>query len=110
MLLMITGVGTAVFVYAGGYLAGHPQQRRLFVLLTLFMVAMIGCVTADNLIAAVRVLGGSPACCPSCWWASTTTDPASRRRRSRRCWSPAPAASRCWRASSCWRRRWAPRR
>ncbi|MCX7691922.1 DUF4040 domain-containing protein [Tepidimonas taiwanensis] len=50
MLLMITGVGTAVFVYAGGYLAGHPHQRRLYVLLTLFMVAMIGCVTADNLI------------------------------------------------------------
>ena len=50
MLLMITGVGTAVFIYAGGYLDGHPQQRRLFVLLTLFMVAMIGCVTADNLI------------------------------------------------------------
>ena len=51
MLLMITGVGTAVFVYAGGYLAGHPQQNRLYVLLSLFMVAMIGCVTADNLIA-----------------------------------------------------------
>ncbi len=50
MLLMITGVGTAVFVYAGGYLAGHPQQRRLYVLLALFMVAMIGCVTADDLI------------------------------------------------------------
>jgi len=50
MLLMITGVGTAVFVYAGGYLEGHPQQLRLFVLLTLFMIAMIGCVTADNLI------------------------------------------------------------
>ncbi|MDP3423477.1 MAG: proton-conducting transporter membrane subunit [Burkholderiaceae bacterium] len=50
MLLMITGVGSAVFVYAGGYLAGHPQQHRLYVLLCLFMVAMIGCVTADNLI------------------------------------------------------------
>ncbi len=50
MLLMITGVGTAVFVYAGGYLAGHPQQNRLYILLTLFMIAMIGCVTADNLI------------------------------------------------------------
>jgi multicomponent Na+:H+ antiporter subunit A len=50
MLLMITGVGTAVFVYAGGYLAGDPQQRRLFVLLTAFMVAMIGCVTADHFI------------------------------------------------------------
>jgi len=50
MLLMITGVGTAVFVYAGGYLAGDPGQRRLYVLLSLFMVAMIGCVTADHLI------------------------------------------------------------
>lgn len=50
MLLMITGVGTAVFIYAGGYLAGHPQQNRLYILLTLFMIAMIGCVTADNLI------------------------------------------------------------
>jgi multicomponent Na+:H+ antiporter subunit A len=50
MLLMITGVGTAVFVYAGGYLAGHPGQRRMYVLLSLFMVAMIGCVVADHLI------------------------------------------------------------
>jgi multicomponent Na+:H+ antiporter subunit A len=48
MLLMITGVGTAVFVYAGGYLAGHPRQRRAYVLLTVFMAAMIGCVTADD--------------------------------------------------------------
>jgi multicomponent Na+:H+ antiporter subunit A len=50
MLLMITGVGTAVFVYAGGYLAGHSGQRRLYVLLSLFMLAMIGTVTADPLI------------------------------------------------------------
>lgn len=49
MLLMITGIGTAVFVYTGGYLAGHPHQQRLYVLLVLFMLAMIGCVTADNL-------------------------------------------------------------
>jgi len=37
MLLMITGVGVAVFTYAGGYLDGHPQQRRLYVLLTMFI-------------------------------------------------------------------------
>lgn len=49
MLLMITGVGSAVFVYAGGYLAGHPGQRRLYLLLSAFMLAMIGCVTADDL-------------------------------------------------------------
>jgi len=50
MLLLITGIGVAVFVYAGGYLAGHPQQNRLYILLTLFMFAMIGTVMADNLI------------------------------------------------------------
>ena len=50
MLLLITGVGTAVFVYAGGYLAGHPQQNRLYIVLIMFMLAMIGCVTADNII------------------------------------------------------------
>ena len=41
MLLMITGVGTAVFIYAGGYLAGHPQQNRLYISLVLFMIAMM---------------------------------------------------------------------
>ena len=50
MLLLITGIGVAVFVYAGGYLAGHPQQKRLYILLSFFMVAMIGTVMADNLI------------------------------------------------------------
>jgi multicomponent Na+:H+ antiporter subunit A len=49
MLLLITGVGTGVFIYAGGYLAGHPHQRRLYGALTAFMLAMIGCVTADDL-------------------------------------------------------------
>lgn len=48
MLLMITGIGTGVFIYAGGYLDGDPQQKRLYILLSLFMLAMIGCVTADN--------------------------------------------------------------
>lgn len=50
MLLLILGVGSAVFVYAGGYLAGHPQQRRAYFLLTLFATAMAGCVSADNLL------------------------------------------------------------
>ncbi|MDO5652545.1 MAG: proton-conducting transporter membrane subunit [Brachymonas sp.] len=50
MLLLILGVGSAVFVYAGGYLAGHPQQRRAYLLLTLFATAMVGCVSADNLL------------------------------------------------------------
>ena len=49
MLLLITGIGTGVFIYAGGYLAGHPHQRRLYGALAAFMLAMIGCVLADDL-------------------------------------------------------------
>lgn len=50
MLALITGVGTWVFVYASGYLAHEPRRGRLFAVLLLFMLAMIGAVTADNVI------------------------------------------------------------
>ncbi|MBV7435028.1 DUF4040 domain-containing protein [Cardiobacteriaceae bacterium TAE3-ERU3] len=50
MLSLIYGVGLAVFVYAGAYLDGHPQLRRLYVLLTAFALAMTGCVLADHLL------------------------------------------------------------
>jgi len=49
-VLLITGIGTMVLLYAGGYMAGMAQRERLFAMLLAFMVAMIGCVTADNLI------------------------------------------------------------
>ncbi len=50
MLALITGIGTWVFVYASGYLAHEPRRGRLFGVLVLFMLAMIGAVTADNVI------------------------------------------------------------
>jgi multicomponent Na+:H+ antiporter subunit A len=50
MLALITGIGSLVFVYASGYLAHEPRRGRLFGMLLLFMLAMIGAVTADNLI------------------------------------------------------------
>ena len=50
MLCMILGVGSAVFIYTGGYLSGHPQQRRAYLLLSLFATAMVGCVSANNLL------------------------------------------------------------
>jgi multicomponent Na+:H+ antiporter subunit A len=50
-ILLITGIGTFVFVYAGGYMAGEPGRLRLFVLLIAFMASMLGCVATDNLIA-----------------------------------------------------------
>ncbi|ABA89860.1 sodium/proton antiporter complex Mrp, protein A [Syntrophotalea carbinolica DSM 2380] len=49
-LLLITGIGTLVFVYASGYLAEHPKRRRVLVLLQLFMIAMIGAVISDHLL------------------------------------------------------------
>lgn len=49
-LLLITGIGTLVFVYASGYLADHPKRRRVLILLLLFMIAMIGAVVSDHLI------------------------------------------------------------
>jgi multicomponent Na+:H+ antiporter subunit A len=48
--LLITGLGALIVVYAGGYLKGHEYQGRFFLLILLFMGAMLGLVLADNLI------------------------------------------------------------
>ncbi len=49
-LLLITGVGTLVFIYGAGYLAGDPRRHRVFLLLLLFMTAMIGAVVSNHLL------------------------------------------------------------
>jgi len=49
-LLMISGIGCLVFLYGTGYLAGHKKANHVFLLLLLFMLAMIGAVVSDNLI------------------------------------------------------------
>ncbi len=48
--LLITGIGTFIIIYAGGYLKGHPHQGRFLSFMFLFMGAMLGVVIADNLI------------------------------------------------------------
>ena len=48
--LLISGVGALVLVYAGGYLAGHPQLGRFYAFLLMFMASMLGLVLADNLL------------------------------------------------------------
>lgn len=48
--LLISGIGTFVVLYAGGYLKGHPKQGSFFSFLFLFMGAMLGVVLANNLI------------------------------------------------------------
>lgn len=49
--LLISGIGSLVMVYAGGYLAGHPQLGRFYAYLLLFMTAMLGLVLSGNIIA-----------------------------------------------------------
>jgi multicomponent Na+:H+ antiporter subunit A len=49
--LIVVGVGTLIFVYAGGYMGDDPQTGRLYCLLLIFMASMVGLVTTDNLIA-----------------------------------------------------------
>jgi len=48
--LLISGIGTFIILYAGGYLKGHPQQGRFFSFLFLFMGAMLGLVLGNNLL------------------------------------------------------------
>ncbi|WP_350333351.1 putative monovalent cation/H+ antiporter subunit A [Coralliovum pocilloporae] len=47
--LLISGIGTFIIIYAGGYLKGHPNQGRFFSFILMFMGSMLGVVLADNL-------------------------------------------------------------
>jgi len=49
--LLITGIGTLVVIYAGGYLRGHARLGEFFAILFAFMGAMLGVVLSDNVIA-----------------------------------------------------------
>ncbi len=47
---LISGIGTLIILYSGGYLKGHPDQGRFFSFMFLFMGSMLGLVLANNLI------------------------------------------------------------
>ena len=47
--LMITGIGTLVFVYTANYLKGHEYLDRFYGYLSMFMASMLGVVLSDNL-------------------------------------------------------------
>ncbi|EMR01838.1 putative monovalent cation/H+ antiporter subunit A [Cesiribacter andamanensis] len=47
--LLISGFGALIIAYAAGYLKGHPLLGRFYGYLIMFMVAMLGVVTAGNL-------------------------------------------------------------
>jgi multicomponent Na+:H+ antiporter subunit A len=48
--LLISGVGTLVVVYAGGYLKGHPDLGKFYAWLFVFMGSMLGLALADNML------------------------------------------------------------
>lgn len=48
--ILISGIGTFVVIYAGGYLAGDRDLNRFYPWLLIFMASMLGVVLADNLL------------------------------------------------------------
>jgi multicomponent Na+:H+ antiporter subunit A len=49
-VLLITGIGTFIFIYAGDYMKSYPHNRRFFFYILLFLFSMFGLVTSGNLI------------------------------------------------------------
>ena len=49
-VLLVSGMGALVFLYAAYYMKSYPLRGRFFFYITLFMGAMIGLVMADSLI------------------------------------------------------------
>ncbi|MBL0936207.1 MAG: putative monovalent cation/H+ antiporter subunit A [Rhizobiaceae bacterium] len=46
--LLISGIGTFIVLYSGGYLKGHAHQGRFFSFMLMFMGAMQGLVISDS--------------------------------------------------------------
>ena len=46
--LLITGIGTLIVIYSGGYLKGHRHLGRFLSFILLFMGAMLGLVVSDS--------------------------------------------------------------
>ena len=50
MLVMITFVGSLIFIFSVGYMAHDENFTRFFTFLSLFAAAMLGLVVANNLL------------------------------------------------------------
>lgn len=48
--LIIIGIGVLVVIYASGYMAGHENEGRFYMLLLAFLSSMLGLVLANNLL------------------------------------------------------------
>ncbi|HYG99955.1 MAG TPA: putative monovalent cation/H+ antiporter subunit A [Terriglobales bacterium] len=49
-VLLITGIGSVVLVFSGGYLRGHPQLGSFYAYILMFMASMLGLVLADDVL------------------------------------------------------------
>lgn len=47
--LMITGIGSLVFIYTSAYMKGHRELDKFYAYLSMFMASMLGLVLADGL-------------------------------------------------------------
>ena len=50
MLLVVTGVGSAIHIYSIGYMRGDPGFPRFFACMSLFTFSMLGVVLASNFV------------------------------------------------------------
>ncbi len=62
MLLVVTGVGFLIHLYALGYMAGDAGYRRFFAYLNLFVLAMLLLVLADSFLLLMVGWGGVGFC------------------------------------------------
>src|SRR5690554_6612153 len=52
-VLLITGIGTLIFLYASAYLNNSWRTPRFFATLTIFMASMLGAVLSDDLLGLI---------------------------------------------------------
>ncbi|MBI4503994.1 MAG: NADH-quinone oxidoreductase subunit L [Chloroflexi bacterium] len=62
MVLVVTGVGFLIHVYAVGYMHGDPGFGRFFAYMNLFVLAMLVLVLADNVLLLMVGWGGVGLC------------------------------------------------
>ncbi|MBI1883757.1 MAG: NADH-quinone oxidoreductase subunit L [Chlamydiae bacterium] len=50
MLMVVTGIGSAIFIYSLGYMKEDPGKSRYFACLSLFAFSMLGIILSNNFI------------------------------------------------------------
>ena len=99
-VLLITGVGSLIHIFAVGYMSHDPERRRFFGYMNLFVASMLLLVLADNYLVLYVGLGGRrPRLLPAHRVLAVQAAPPRRRPR-RRSW-PTGSVTRGCRSRSC---------